>query len=187
MAVRSINIGRASNRGANTPVFLPRDSQGRPPQLPGLPATGNSVLTFIQVQFRNNRVFLSFSTSLVPQDLRGQVIGADVGMAFRNADNSKWIGFSVNTMNASATTDTTEPYDWRNITGDLRTAVNSFRRNMANEDFFFDYDTEGLIPDPNAAPTGKPFRFAGRNVSQVNFMGKALSKGHYMSHRFYET
>ena len=189
MAVRSINIGRASNRGTNTPSWTPRVNTGlsqSPPQLPGLPATGGT-LTFVSARFRNRRVQLTFSTSLIPQDLSNQNIGQDVGMAFRNANSSKWIGFSVRTMNAAATPDdTSDPYDWQNITGDLRAAVNSFRQNVADEDFFFDYDTEGLIPNPNAGASGKPFRFGGRDISQVNFMGKALTAGHIRGHRFYE-
>ena len=184
MAVRSVNIGRPRARNAaNGPLF---DRNG--PSLPGIPGAPIGDPRLLAARFQANRIILNFSvTQIGGADITFNV-PADMGMAFRNGDSSKWIGFSVNTANASATVDdVNDPYDWQQIGNPLLALLTAFRDNVANEDFFFDYDTEGLIPNPNAGASGKPFRFGGRDISQVNFMGKALTAGHIRGHRFYES
>ena len=177
MAVRTVNIGRATNRSTNTPGWSGNF------QLAGTTGLSGQPIHLLSVRFRNRRVDMNFTSDLVDPGDVAQTIPRDMGMAFRNADSSKWVGFSVNTMNAAATTDTTDPYVWRNITGALRNAVNAFRQGVADEDFFFDYDLDGLIPEPSQ---GKAFRFAGKDISRVNFRGRALSAGHIRGQTFYE-
>ena len=57
---------------------------------------------------------------------------------------------------------------WTGISGTLLTDLTAFRRNMQDEDFFLDYDTEGLIARPSTeTDTGKSIHIAGREHKKL--------------------